>query len=89
MGCSLEITAVENVRNRFGRTFLIGIATGLALATVLIGSFFAGRWSTNSQLRSIPSNRVHPDLPAEWLGATATHGMSNMAVCTAAAGEEA
>jgi len=97
VGCSLEITAVENVRNRVSRSFLIGIATGLALATVLLGSFFAGRWSAesvqidtaNSQLSAIPSNRVHPDLPAEWLGATATHGMSNMAVCTAAAGEEA
>jgi hypothetical protein len=105
--CSLEITAVETlepsffdrqiVRNRFGRTFLIGLASGLALATVFIGTFFAGRWSAesrnlvtnNNQLPSIPSNRVHPDLPSEWLGATATHGMSNMAVCTAAAGEEA
>jgi hypothetical protein len=102
----LEFTAVETLKpsssdqdlcNRFGRTFWIGLGAGLALATLLIVSFVAGRWSADApqsdisanHVSSIPSDRLHPDLPKEWLGATATHGTSNMAVCTAAAGEEA
>ena len=95
-------------RTRFGRTFWIGLASGVTLGTLLAAGFtacfFAGRWSVeaeqasgqlqNSMLSriagsSIPGNRLHPDIPSEWLQATATHGGANMAVCTAAAGEEA
>lgn len=37
----------------------------------------------------ISADRIHPDFKAEWLRATATHGGTNLAVCTASAGEEA
>ena len=88
---------MEKSHFRLGRTFWLGLTTGLALCTLLGTSFLAGRWSIKdpsptdliSSARSFPANRIHPDLPAEWLQATAPHGTSNIAVCTAAAGEEA
>jgi hypothetical protein len=86
-------------QTRFGKTFWIGLCSGVALCGMLASSYFVGRWSVNSansaalleleSSKSIPGNRLHPDLPVEWLKATATHGAANIAVCTAAAGEEA
>ena len=86
-------------QTRFGKTFWIGLCSGVALCGMLASSYFIGRWSVNSansaalleleSSKSIPGNRLHPDLPVEWLKATATHGAANIAVCTAAAGEEA
>ena len=86
-------------QTRFGKTFWIGLCSGVALCGMLASSYFVGRWSVNSansaalreleSSKSIPGNRLHPDLPVEWLKATATHGGANIAVCTAAAGEEA
>ncbi|MCY3006907.1 MAG: hypothetical protein NTV29_13145 [Planctomycetota bacterium] len=87
---------MEMRQTRFGKTFWIGLCSGVALCAMLATSYWLGRLSSNSapeqQLvssKSIPGNRVHPDLPVEWLKATATHGSANIAVCTAAAGEEA
>ena len=88
---------MEKLPARFGRTFWFGLATGMALCASLAASFFAGRWTAKdtfplelkSAAQGIPKSRIHPDLPVEWLQATATHGATNMAVCTAAAGEEA
>lgn len=83
-------------QTRFGKTFWIGLCSGVALCAMLASSYFVGRWSASSAAlvelessKSIPGNRLHPDLPVEWLKATATHGGANIAVCTAAAGEEA
>lgn len=86
-------------QTRFGKTFWIGLCSGVALCAMLASSYFVGRWSVNSansaasgeleSSKSIPGNRLHPDLPVEWLKATATHGGANIAVCTAAAGDEA
>lgn len=83
-------------QTRFGKTFWIGLGSGVALCAMLASSYFVGRWSASSAAlvelessKSIPANRLHPDLPVEWLKATATHGAANIAVCTAAAGEEA
>jgi len=67
-----------------------GVGLGIAL-TVLLGlSFYAGRqsngeFSQHAMLNGIPSDRMHPDL----LRATATHGGSNMAVCTGPVDENA
>jgi hypothetical protein len=90
---------VDMRQTRFGKTFWIGLCSGVALCGMLASSYFVGRWSVNSansaalleleSSKSIPGNRLHPDLPVEWLKATATHGAANIAVCTAAAGEEA
>jgi len=90
---------VDMRQTRFGKTFWIGLCSGVALCGMLASSYFVGRWSVNSansaalleleSSKSIPGNRLHPDLPVEWLKATATHGGANIAVCTAAAGEEA
>lgn len=64
-----------------------GVVLGVALTLLLGIAFYAGRQSTQldttesnpSTWSGIPSGRVHPDL----LSATASHGGSNMAVCTA------
>jgi hypothetical protein len=78
---------VEKLPARFGRTFWFGLATGMALCASLAASFFAGRWTAKdasplelkSAAQGIPNSRIHPDLPVEWLQATATHGTTNMA----------
>jgi hypothetical protein len=70
-----------------------GVVLGVALTLLLGLAFYAGRQSTNldseklnhSAWNALPSNRVHPD----FLSATATHGGSNMAVCTAQVDENA
>jgi hypothetical protein len=64
-----------------------GVVLGVALTLLLGIAFYAGRQSTNldseklnhSAWNALPSGRVHPEL----LSATASHGGSNMAVCTA------
>jgi len=83
------------------KAFRTGVLAGAGALTLLGGTFLAERWSANptkelsltqlntAGLNQIPSDRIHPDFKAEWLRATATHGGSNLAVCTASAGEEA
>lgn len=66
-----------------------GLFCGIALTIVLGLTFWAGRQSApldeSLSWNSIPRNRIHPDL----LSATSTHGGTNMAVCTAAVGDDA
>ena len=71
-------------------TYLVGGAVGGVVLTLLLGaSFWIGRQSAydveNTTWNGIPSNRVPPEL----LNATATHGGSNLAVCTALVGDDA
>lgn len=67
-----------------------GMLSGIALSLMLIASFWFG-WQTATNQEAlgswngIPKERIHPD----FLSATATHGGSNMAVCTAMVSDEA
>ena len=67
-----------------------GLLCGIALALMLGAAFWVGRQSTSnlvepSSWNGIPRDRV----PPEFLSATASHGGTNMAVCTALVGEDA
>jgi hypothetical protein len=84
-----QLEIVDNAEPRCCNVSYVGggVALGVAL-TVLLGiAFYAGRQSTQldttesnaTNWSGIPSGRVHPDL----LSASASHGGSNMAVCTA------
>ena len=71
-------------------TYLLGGAlSGIALTLLLGVSFWIGRQSAIDEgptsWNGIPTDRVPPEL----LSATATHGGSNMAVCTALVGDDA
>ena len=67
-----------------------GLFCGIAFTFLLGIAFWAGRQSASTLEEStswndIPRDRIHPDL----LSATSTHGGTNMAVCTAAVGDDA
>ncbi len=72
-------------------TYLVGGALGGMILTLLLGiTFWIGRQTVVeekvlSSWNGIPVDRVPPDL----LSASATHGSSNMAVCTALVGDDA
>jgi len=74
--------------------YWVGGAVFGVVLTILVGTaFWLGKQSAslsseksdNASLNGIPSNRLHPD----FLSATSTHGGSNLAVCTAAVGDDA
>jgi len=71
-------------------TYLVGGAVGGILLTVLLGiTFWIGRQTVledgQASWNGIPINRVPPEL----LSASATHGGTNIAVCTALVGDDA
>ena len=89
-----EIVDVKNQPRCCSMSYVAtGVFVGVAL-TVLFGvAYYAGRQSANIDLQptnqgswnGIPGDRIHPD----FLSASATHGGSNMAVCTASVDENA
>lgn len=71
-------------------TYLLGAAMGGVALTLLLGvTFWIGRQTaaegSPTLWNGIPTERVPPEL----LSASATHGGSNMAVCTAMVGDDA
>ena len=71
---------------------MVGLLSGIALTLLLGFAFWLGRQSASdsdsrdpSAWNGIPSSKV----PPEMLSATATHGSSNLAVCTAQVGDDA
>ncbi len=67
-----------------------GLFCGIALTFLMGIAFWAGRQSASkldesTSWNDIPRDRIHPD----FLSATSTHGGTNMAVCTAAVGDDA
>jgi hypothetical protein len=71
-------------------TYLLGGAFGGIVLTLLLGAtFWFGRQSAMNEnptsWNGIPTDRVPPEL----LSASATHGGSNMAACTAMVGDDA
>lgn len=54
----------------------VGLVSGFACMLLIAVAFMVGRQSTS--LNSLSTDR----LPPEWLSATASHGGTNMAVCT-------
>ena len=69
---------------------MVGTISGIALAMLLGFAFFLGRQSVTdsydpSSWNGIPASKVPPEL----LSATATHGGTNLAVCTAQVGDDA
>jgi len=69
---------------------LCGLVCGIVLTILLVGAFWIGRQTTisldeHSFWNGIPRDRVPPEL----LSASATHGGTNMAACTAMVGDDA
>jgi hypothetical protein len=69
--------------------WMSGVALGIMLSAIAVGSYFFGK-STASQSEEarwngIPVSRV----PAELLQASATHGTSNLAICTGRVDDDA
>ncbi len=68
----------------------VGLLCGIALTIMLMAAFWFGRQTTSdldeqSTWNGIPRDRV----PPEFLSASATHGGTNMAACTAMVGDDA
>lgn len=72
-----------------GGAFLAGRWSAKSPTEASAGSMGVPFSGTRTAASEISADRIHPDFKAEWLRATATHGGSNLAVCTASAGEEA
>lgn len=67
-----------------------GLLCGIALALMLGAAFWVGRQSTSNLVEQSSWNGIPRDrVPPEFLSATASHGGTNMAVCTALVGEDA
>lgn len=67
-----------------------GLICGIALALMLGAAFWVGRQSTSNLVEQSSWNGIPRDrVPPEFLSATASHGGTNMAVCTALVGEDA
>ena len=72
-----------------GGAFFAGRWSAKSPTAVTAGSMSVPFSGDRIAASDISADRIHPDFKAEWLRATATHGGSNLAVCTASAGEEA
>lgn len=66
---------------------MLGFGTVVAVAIVALVGYVAGTWSVGSSKASHESNSI-PSIPPEFLRAAATHGSSNLAVCTGQVDEE-
>ena len=67
-----------------------GLLCGIALALMLGAAFWVGRQSTSNLVEQSSWNGIPRDrVPPEFLSATASHGGTNIAVCTALVGEDA
>lgn len=92
---TLENSQLEFVDNAKSSCFrltyaMVGLFSGLMLTIMLGIAFWIGRQSVSSSIEQaswmgIPTDRVPPD----FLSATASHGGTNMAVCTALVGDDA
>ena len=69
---------------------MVGLVSGIALAMLLGFAFWLGRQSETDSYDSISWNGIPVSkIPPELLSATATHGGTNLAVCTAQVGDDA
>jgi len=66
--------------------YACGLATACAACVLLGGAFLIGRWTTDSDTRTAGGGLQN--FPVELLQASATHGGTNMAVCTGRIDEE-
>ena len=69
---------------------LVGLLCGIALSIMLGAAFWIGRQTTNNLVEQSSWNGIPRDrVPPEFLSASATHGGTNMAACTAMVGDDA
>ncbi len=67
-----------------------GLLCGIVLTILLAAAFWIGRQTTSDLVEQSTWNGIPRDrVPPEFLSATATHGGTNMAACTAMVGDDA
>nr|MCU0719016.1 hypothetical protein [Pirellula sp.] len=66
-----------------------GFCLGIVIAVVAIGGYLAGKSSSPSEESSNASSVAARFVPPEYLKASATHGATNLAVCTGRVDEDA